>query len=334
MRILSDLDSFHPENSKPVFLGLGNFDGLHLGHQALISHVMNEASRHAGIAALLTFQEHPQRVLNPKKSAPLLMTAEHKLALLAERGMDLCLWLAFTHDFSKLTAKEFVEKILVKKIRVKEVCMGYNAYFGHNREGNVQVMRELAARFGFGFEQVDPVKIAGDFVSSSRVRRLVSSGELREAAECLGRPFSVLGKVIGGASRGRELGFPTANLEILSEVLPLSGVYPCRVRFMEAAFQETRREAERILTASRGEWQDGVLNFGFRPTFQGAGPENKKAVFEVHLFDFDRDIYGKSLEVAIFPRLREEIRFKDPQSLRRQIMQDAEKARSYLKSLV
>ncbi len=333
MFILSELEAFHPDPSKPLVLGIGNFDGLHLGHQALIQYVLEKARQFKGVAGLLTFQEHPQQILHPEAKPALLLSKEYKLFLISEFGMDYCFWLPFTAAFSQMEAETFVSKILVEGLRVKEVCLGYNAHFGHDRKGNAAMMKTLALRHGFEFEEIAPVKAAGDFVSSSRIRRLITEGRLEEAFLCLGRPFSGMAKVVAGDGRGKELGFPTANLEVLNETMPPEGVYPVEVRKLRLEKLEMGKPGiTEMVTREKSALLRGVLNYGRRPTFDKEGLQ--KPLAEVHLFDFNEDLYGKTLEVFFHPRLRSEMTFKGPSHLREQIEKDARAAKKYFQQVL
>lgn len=320
MRILKDLDRFHPDGP-PLFLGLGNFDGVHLGHQALLKEVVRQARGKKGLAAVFTFPEHPQAILHPETQPKLLNSPEQKLFLLSELGLDLCFLIPFTSGFSKIEAVSFVGEILVKRLKVRKVFLGYNARFGHDRKGDTPSMGEWARRFGFEFQEMEPVKVAGDFVSSGRIRKLIEAGNLGEAEQCLGRPFSRLGQVVKGSGRGTELGYPTANLEWQTEILIPEGVYPVFLREVKIQWKKETFDAE------TGPWRKAALNLGRRPTF-----EEKRAalVAEAFILDYKGDLYGKTVEVAFYPRLRSEQKFSDLETLKRQIRRDVGQVRQYL----
>ncbi len=326
MRILTGPEAYQPAPGRPLVLGIGNFDGLHLGHQALLDHVLQQAAQEKGTAAVLTFQNHPQQVLHPESRPALLLSPLHRLLLFAERGLQLCFWLPFTEAFSKVRAREFVEKILVGQLAVREVVMGYNAFFGYRREGDSRLMAQLADEMGFRFRCIEPVQAGGDYVSSSRVRKLVAAGRMEEAAVCLGHAFRFLGRVYHGDGRGRSLGFPTANLEILQDIMPPPGVYPARARILDLEAPRMG-EAGDFRVLRRTEWQSGILNFGYRPTFQGG---ESQALPELHLFDFDGDLYGRQVEVALGPRIREEKAFDSAETLKKQIAEDVKVCREKL----
>ncbi|HXV28310.1 MAG TPA: riboflavin biosynthesis protein RibF [bacterium] len=333
MLILSGLDVFHPDPSRPLILGIGNFDGLHLGHQALIQYVLEKTRRLQGVSGILTFREHPQQILHPESKPPLLMTSDYKLFLMKEFGIDYCFWIPFTETLSQMEPEVFVAKVLAEQLRVKEVCLGYNAHFGHRRKGDAAMMKMLAPRFGFAFEEIAPVKAAGDFVSSSRIRGLVRDGKLEEVFLCLGRPFSLMAKVVPGAGRGKGLGFPTANLEIRTETLPPLGVYPVELRILDLERIPFKEEhTEELIVRKKSPLIRGILNYGCRPTFETGG-EGTAPVAEIHLFDFDANLYGKTLEVFFHPRLRVETAFPDVAALQIQVQQDIIEAKKYFKAV-
>jgi len=330
MLVLRNLDSYQPNPARPLILGLGNFDGVHLGHQKLLSGVCETARQHKGMPAILTFQEHPQKILHPGSKPELLMSGDYKLFLLKEIGIELCFWLSFTEAFSKISAVEFVEDILVKKLQVKEVFLGYNAHFGHGRQGDAQLMRKLAAQFGFGFEEIEPVSVSGDFVSSTRIRKLVTEGHLDQASECLGHSFGFFGTVVKGSGRGEKLGYPTANLEVSSDVLPPYGVYPVKLRVLELEWAPPKGAPKQdFVVQDKGPWLTGIMNYGFRPTFEGGGGTSGKGIPEVFIFDLKEHLYGKTVEVLLHPRLRLEKKFESVEALKMQIAKDVEQAKLY-----
>ncbi len=328
MQILTEIKQSRPDSKRPLILGLGNFDGLHLGHQALVRPVIREAARCKGIPALMTFRSHPQHVLRPSVKKPLLVSGPYKLFLFAQAGIKVCFWLDFTQKFAKTDPVLFVREWLLEKLGVREVCMGYNARFGRDRKGDGALMGLLSRELGFTFSQIPPVKAAGETVSSSRIRSLVDEGRLKEAHACLGRPFSLLGRVVHGAGRGKSLGFPTANLELGSTVLPPRGVYPVWVRRIKGLEIRQTSPKEQTIQPRASSWIKGVLNLGFRPTFE----KTKKALHvEVFLLDYKgQDLYGESLEVVFCERLREEKAFSSAPALGRQIRTDCRRARRIL----
>jgi len=286
---------------RPVCLAIGVFDGVHLGHQQVIAQARTEARQHRGAAVVLTFDPHPQRVLRPDK-APLLLTATaHKLAFIERLGADACLVVNFTKEFSQLPGEEFLRQIAAPGNHLRQICVGARFHFGHDRTGNARLMETLAPALGYGVTEIKPVHTAdGEMISSSAVRQHVLAGHLDRAAAMLGRPYSLLGSVQPGDHRGRSLGFPTANLNPHNEALPPDGVYAVRVRLGETVLP-------------------GVVNVGTRPTFAHATPGR---LIEVHILDFDRDVYGQEIEVALVTKLRGEQKFPSAEALQLQIRTD------------
>jgi len=329
MRILTQLEGFRPDPSRPLVLAIGNFDGIHRGHQKLIGRVLERAKACGGQAGVLTFREHPQSILHPEIKTYPLTSPEHKLILFREYGLDLVFLLSFTRSFSQIKPEDFIKNILVRTLNIKELYLGYNAHFGHNREGDASLMHRLAQELDFHFEQIPAVKIGSDFVSSTRIRKLVGEGQIQKASDFLGRPFSLFGKVIHGAGRGKGLGYPTANLEVPREILPPEGVYPVRVRIFD--FEPLHEPLPAEITfkcPACGPWLPGVIYYGRCPTFETQAP----AVPEVFIFDYTGDLYQKSLEVAFFPRLRGEMKFENAETLKEQIRSDIENAKRFLLS--
>ncbi|MSR77535.1 MAG: bifunctional riboflavin kinase/FMN adenylyltransferase [Candidatus Omnitrophica bacterium] len=345
MHLIESLQDFHP-STKPLVLALGNFDGLHLGHQKLLQKVKESAQNFQGTSAVLTFRQHPQTVLHPLDKPLLLNSAAHKLWMLEELGLDLCFMIPFTEIFSRMSAENFVEEVLVNRLKVRKIFLGANARFGHGRKGDGSVMHQLSDHFGFEFEEVTGVQAGGELVSSSRIRKLIQQGNLKETCECLGRPYRILSEVIHGDGRGAELGFPTANLKIDQEVMPPEGVYAVKVRKMSPSpnpllvRQKTdppifERDGEMARVRGGGfspdPWLSGVLNFGSRPTFYPGEKVSVVAeVFILDLKDKNLSLYGCCLEVAFYEKLREEQAFSSAEALKAQIGQDIESARAVL----
>jgi len=284
-------------------MALGNFDGLHRGHMKIIDRVRRRAGERGGTPAAMTFDPHPSRVLRPDKAPPLLMTTEQKLEALGKAGMQGVAVLRFTHELSVWEPEQFVRTVLVEWLHVAEVWVGANFLFGHDRAGTFSVLRSLGARYGFRAEKIDPVRYKDFVVSSTRIRRLVSEGRVDEAAALLGHHFFVDGTVARGARRGREIGFPTANICTENELLPPSGVYA-------------------TLMTIDGVVHPSITNVGFRPTF---GDVDRVTV-ETHVFDFSRDLYDARLRLSFVQRLRDERAFPDVDALRAQIEADCRSA--------
>ena len=329
MQIIPDLQKYKARSPRPVFLALGNFDGFHVGHQKLLHYVVTQARKHHGLAAVLTFPEHPHSILHPERKPLMLTSVEQKLFYLAQAGIDLCFLQSFTPSFAKITPRDFVEKILVKKLHIREICMGHDAHFGRGRQGDTGLMEELARKNGFIFKKMKPVMIHRKPVSSSRVRELLMKGEIEKAARCLGRPFSMFGKVIHGKGHGLHLGCPTANLEVHSEILLPLGVYVASGRFLSSAQRPGSKLLRGVLPVERcaTKWLPGVMNFGRRPTY----PKNEtpRPVLELHLLDFKGQVYGEMMEIELHRFLRPEQKFLNEEALKAQIQKDVHNARSY-----
>jgi riboflavin kinase/FMN adenylyltransferase len=297
-------DDASPRWHQPV-LALGNFDGLHRGHMKIIDRVRRRAGERGGTPAAMTFDPHPSRVLRPDKAPPLLMTTEQKLEALGRAGMQGVAVVRFTHEMSLWEPEPFVRTVLVDWLHVAEVWVGANFLFGHDRAGTFSVLRSLGARYGFRAEKIDPVRYKDFVVSSTRVRRLVTEGRVDEAAAQLGHHFFVDGVVTRGAGRGRGIGFPTANICTDNELVPPPGVYAT------------------LVTIDRVVLHPSITNVGFRPTFG----DTDRVVIEAHVFDFERDLYGRRIRLSFVQRLRDERVFPDVDALRAQIEADCRMAR-------
>lgn len=285
-------------------LALGNFDGLHRGHIKIIERIQRAAHERHGTALVLTFDPHPPRVVRPDKAPLLLMTHAQKLEALEKAGVQGVAVVGFTPELSRWQPEQFVRLVLVEWLRVAEVWVGADFLFGRNRSGNFSTLRALGVRHGFRVEKIDPVRYREFVVSSTRVRRLVAEGRVDEAAALLGHHFYLDGTVVRGAQRGRELGFPTANVETSNELLPPAGVYA-------------------TLTTINGIARPSLTNIGVRPTFG----DNAAVSIETHVLDFSGDVYGCGLRVSFVLRLRDERRFPDVDALRAQIEADVRRAK-------
>jgi riboflavin kinase/FMN adenylyltransferase len=285
---------------------MGVFDGVHVGHQAVIARAVAAAERDGGLAGLLTFDPHPIRVIAPSKApAALLATLEHKAEIVADLGVQLFLPLHFDANFAAMEASAFIERLTTAPVRT--LAVGEDWRFGRNRSGDVSLLAREAGKRGFRLEAVPPVMIDGDRVSSTRIRQAIGDGNLKAAARMLGRPYSVSGTVVPGDQLGRTLGFPTANLPTGGIQLPPAGVWAVLVRDQDGRL-----------------WK-GVANLGMRPTV--GGTEKR---LEVHLFDFTGDLYGRNLDVQFVKHLRPEEKFASLEALRAQIDLDARAARDAL----
>jgi riboflavin kinase/FMN adenylyltransferase len=289
----------------PIHAAIGVFDGVHLGHRAVIDHAIRGAQESGGRSVVITFHPHPIRVLRPEKAPRLLTSTQHKMRLIDRLGVDALLILDFTLEFAKTSAERFVELLVSNANDLRQVCVGEGWTFGANRAGTVDLLSKLGSRHGFIVTSQPAIVIQGQVVSSTLVRAAVERGDFTEAATLLGRDFTVLGTVVEGNHLGRQLGFPTANLHTHNEQFPPNGVYAVRALY-------------------RSKNYGGVANIGVRPTVELHGGER---LLELHLFDFDRVIYGEDLEVRFLKFLRPEQKFTSLDELQAQITRDAKSAR-------
>lgn len=301
LRAIDDLATL-PE---PSHLAIGVFDGLHLGHQAVIGRALESSRETGGSAVVVTFDPHPVRVLRPEKAPRLLTSTRHKVKLIEKLGVDAVLLLEFNLEFSKTPPESFIEKLVRAANRLSQICVGQEWTFGANRSGSIRLLEELAPKLGFQVTSVPPVLIGERVVSSTLIRSAVECGDLECAAKYLGRDFTILGTVTEGRQLGRRLGFPTANLRAHNELFPPNGVYIAKAFY-------------------RGSQYGGVVNIGVRPTIEN---ETGERILELHLFDFDEQIYGEDIEVAFLEYLRPEQKFSGVEELQAQIQRDVEKAR-------
>lgn len=293
----------------PVVLAFGMFDGVHLGHEAVLKAATDEATTAGGSMVVFTFDPHPARVLRPELAPKLLAGPRHQQRLLERAGVQRVLLFPFDAAVAATEAAAFVRQLAESCPALRGICVGGNWRFGKGRSGDVALLSSMGAERGFNVVAVTPVMVRGEPVSSTRVRHAVKEGALELAAELLGRRYSVYGEVIHGDQLARKLGFPTANVRVENEQLPPAGVYAVRVRRADGALC------------------NGVANLGHRPTVT---PENQELSLEVHLFDFDGDLYGQELEVEFVHFLRSERRFSGMDALQKQIAADAAAARLQL----
>jgi len=283
---------------------LGNFDGVHLGHQKIFEKVKEEASKIHGEGVVITFEPHPLKVLAPEKFLPLLTPFRKKMMLIEKTGIKTVFCIEFSLAFSKILPLDFIKNILVEKMKVKKVIIGYNYHFGKEQKGDAQTLKDAGKSFDFEVEIVEPLKVGQTIVSSSKIRDLIQGGEVEEASKLLGRDYLIIGKVVEGAKRGKNLGFPTANLEISDELYPKTGVYAVDVEWNHQRFY-------------------GVANVGFNPTFVNEQCKKEgQFSLEVHILNFKQEIYGEEVQVNFRRRIRDEIRFDSPSLLIRQIQKD------------
>ena len=292
--------------SRPSVVAVGNFDGMHRGHIALIELCREKASAD-DVVAMLTFEPLPQTFFRPGQPPARLSTVYQKLSSFQSAGVDLVWLMRFGKDLASMSAREFVEQVLHGDMRAKCVVIGEDFRFGRGREGNVAMLKQFGVEMDFDVETVAAVECGGQRISSSRIRQQLATGDFQSAAECLGRPFRMEGHVVRGANLGKKLGYPTANLRIRARPSPLQGVFAVYAR------------------CAGDRWRAGVSNLGWRPAVGG-----KEPLLEVHFFDFDKDIYGQRLEVQFVAKLRDELDFESVDDLVIQMKRDEAQARACL----
>ncbi|MFO7694640.1 MAG: bifunctional riboflavin kinase/FAD synthetase [Vicinamibacterales bacterium] len=305
----------YPGDARPAgwtspVLALGNFDGLHRGHMRIVERVRRAALEHGATPVVLTFDPHPTRVLRPEKAPRVLMTEAQKVEVLEAAGMRGVAIVRFTAELSRWDPETFVRLVVVGWLGVSEVWVGGNFLFGHERSGTFAVLRDLGEKYGFRADKIDPVCVRDAVVSSTRVRRLLAEGRVDEAGVLLGRHFFLDGEVVGGDERGRDLGFPTANLRTDNELVPPHGVYATIARTADG-------------------FQPAVTNIGVRPTFGGGGAPS----IETHLLAGGRDLYGAGLRLYFVRRLRDEQAFASSADLQARIAQDCREASALLRQI-
>jgi riboflavin kinase / FMN adenylyltransferase len=303
------LDDLSPRGWPAPAVTVGNFDGVHRGHQALVRVAVEDARSAGGTAAVLTFDPHPSRVLSPDRAPSALMTLEQKAETLAGLGVDRLAVLPFTRELAARSPEEFARSVLAEALGARLVVVGSNFKFGHGRSGDLETLAALGKDLGFRVHGVPPILHDGAPISSTRIREAVFRGAVEGVVPLLGRRFFVDGRVVSGAGRGRQLGIPTANLDVVNETLPDRGVYACFCR----------------VGGGPGIPRAAVVNLGRRPTFGGG-----ETTLEAHVLDFQGDLYGQVLRVEFVLRLREERPFAGVAPLLEQIARDIEEARRVL----
>jgi len=289
-----------------VAVTVGNFDGVHLGHQHLIRTVVERARRIGGTSMVFTFFPHPLKILATGECPPLLTTLEQKVEIIEALGPDIFLCEDFTREFASQSPERFVREVLREQLDVVEVVEGEDYRFGRGRGADIQGLRQLSAECGLRLTVLDTFSINGKPVKSTDIRRAIALGEIEGAAEMLGRPYALTGRVVEGERLGIQLGFPTANIAPEQEVIPADGVYAVRVGLKSPTYP-------------------AVANIGRRPTFPG-----DKRTVETHLLGFNDELYGKRIELSFIRRLREERKFESPEALKEQIAKDIEAAKQIL----
>ena len=276
----------------------GVFDGIHIGHQAVINALLERAAQHQLMSVLVGFYPHPLAFLAPERCPPLLTPLSKRIEILQQLGIDKIVILSFDAQIAAMSPKSFVEQVLLAKCQARHIVVGYACQFGKDRAGNAQRLVEFSETYPFDVTIVPPTELKGTPVHSTRIREALARGDLHCSSQLLGHPYSLLGNVVEGDGRGKAIGFPTANIDIQNQVCPPNGVYAIRAKLEER-------------------WLDGVLNIGVRPTFNGTTVQ-----VESHFFDFDETIYGKLVEIFLVEKIRSEQKFPNPEMLIRQIRRD------------
>ncbi len=306
MEITWGLDNLTEQHGRSV-VTIGVFDGVHLGHQAIMRTLRETAHRHKARSVAITFDRLPEEAFNPESAPPYITSIRQKIDLIAHQGLDHAVVLEADRKLFSMPAEEFVHEVLVERLRAAEVVVGMSFVFGKGRAGNVELLSEMGGNLGFAVTVVPPVVVERAIVSSTAIRGLIAGGDVLKAAQFLGRPFILDGKVVAGHGLGRKLGFPTANVAAVErQIVPANGVYAVEVMLRHGRFS-------------------GVASIGTRPTF-----DDGAISIEVYIIGFSDDIYGEEIEVAFHHRLRDEMRFADSESLIEQITRDVDQAKSLL----
>lgn len=296
---------------KNAVVTIGNFDGVHIGHQALFHEVIERADEIGGTTVAMTFEPHPLRVLSNNSHPPLITLYEQKVELIERAGLDVLICVPFTKEFAGISAQSFIKDILIDRIGMKAVVVGKDYSFGKNREGNLELLNSMGQKFGFKVFVLDWIKGATSFEarsSSTRIRDLVMEGQMEKAQKLLGRHYQIRGTVISGRNRGGKLlGFPTANINLYDELCPKTGVYAVNVELED------------------GRRLKGVANIGYSPTF-----EDRVFTVEVHLLDFNDNIYNQKIRINFIHRIRDEKKFSGIAELAAQIKKDVQTARDII----
>ncbi|HVS82670.1 MAG TPA: bifunctional riboflavin kinase/FAD synthetase [Pyrinomonadaceae bacterium] len=304
MRLFHGTDN--ADIARPTVLTLGVFDGLHLGHQLIMQTVVERALSVGAVPTVITFEPHPRAVLHPESAPPLLQTFDQKIEALGVLGIEQTIVIHFDQAFAQIRAEDFLRDAVVDRLHAKEVYLGRGFAFGHEREGNIDLLRTVSQSLGFFADEVPEVRLRGRRVSSSRIRELLQQGYVNLARRMLGRPYGVEGRVVRGAERGVKLGFPTANLHPQNRVIPRNGVYV-------------------TATLIEGQWRRSVTNVGTRPTFESGADTS----VETFVMNWSGDLYGDVVRVRFLHRLRDEQKFGSVDELREQISADVSRAENY-----
>lgn len=306
MKVFFDVEDKY-EISKETCIGLGNFDGLHIGHLALINTVIRLAEMCGYKSLVYTFTKHPENILRKKLFTPLLTTKSKKIELLSETALNYLYFDEFDEELSRMQPEEFVKKILVDKLKMKYAIAGMDYKFGYTGSGNIDTLKELGTKYNFKVIAIPPIKTNDEIAASSKIRKFINKGEMENVFEMLGRHYSITAEVVSGRRVGNTVGYPTANIEPEEYlILPKRGVYLTK-------------------TLLDGKFYYSITNIGYKPTFE----EDEKITVETHIIDFEKDIYGKIIEVFFLLKIRDEKKFNNVDELKTQIKADMKMAREY-----
>ena len=311
MTFMKKISNLYKVRSPAAAIGI--FDGVHRGHQKILKRLVKEAARSRTRALVITFFPHPRRVLDPKSKIPSLISLEHRIGLIKDMGVDSFVVIKFTKSIAMMAPEDFIQKILIERLNIKMLVVGKSFLFGSKGKGNFNLLKKASRIYGFKLFGVESVKLKGLTISSTRIRKKIEIGDLKNAALMLGRPVTVLGTVARGRGIGKKIGFPTANIDPHHEAIPPSGVYAVDVKIHKKNFK-------------------GILNIGIRPTFSQSRTTSVRGmdidpIIELHIFNFKKHIYGKDIEIVFKRKIREERRFSSVEALQRQIKTDVLRAR-------
>ena len=296
-------------NNRKVCLAIGMFDGVHLGHQKVLQNAINAASQSDAISVAVTFDQHPANIISPKNAPSLIQTQAQRNRSIELLGVDAILIIKFNEAFSRKTGKSFIQELAQGFGSIHSISVGNDFMFGHNRDGNFQLLQKLSQELNFLTYGLQPVKLNGQIVSSTRIRSALINGKIDDAKQMLGRKFSIEGPVVKGDGKGREIGFPTANIDTKNLILPPNGVYASYTKF-------------------NGKTHKALLNIGVRPTIIKPNPSIQ---VEAHILKFNENIYDQVIDIELIDKLRNEIKFESIEELKKQISCDIENAKSFFK---
>ena len=312
MQLVRGIHNIRADDStlkKGCVLTIGNFDGVHLGHRRVIAALVEQAKSLQCESVVLVFEPQPQELFSPETAPARLCLLRDKYNLLKALGVDKLICVNFNRKFASQTAEHFIEQLLVKKLAVKHLIIGDDFHFGKNRTGNFAMLQQAGQKFAFEVSDTASYKMANCRISSTEIRQALEQDRLSDAQVMLGRPYAIVGRVFHGDKRGREIGFPTANVSLKRRVSPIAGVYAVKINTNDGVYY-------------------GVANIGFRPTVAGV-----KSQLEVHIFDFSKDLYGQTIEVIMLKKMRDELKFTSIAALTEQIKKDSEQARCFINDL-